>query len=43
VLPATSHFFPPGNGVLDRWEWLVSIIRPFLDASPPTSADQAPR
>jgi pimeloyl-ACP methyl ester carboxylesterase len=43
VLPATSHFFPPGNGVLDRWEWLVSIIRPFLDASPPTSVDQAPR
>ena len=41
VLPGTSHFVPPGCGVLDRWEWLLAIIPPFLDALQPTPADQA--
>ena len=41
VLPGTSHFIPPGCGVLDRWEWLQTIIPPFLDAPLPTPADPA--
>ena len=42
VLPGTSHFVPPGCGVLDRWEWLLAIIPPFLDAPLPTlPANQA--
>jgi pimeloyl-ACP methyl ester carboxylesterase len=32
VLPGTAHFVPPGYGLLDRAEWLLSIIPPFLDA-----------
>jgi pimeloyl-ACP methyl ester carboxylesterase len=32
VLPATCHFIPPGSGILDRPEWLLSMIPPFLDA-----------
>ena len=32
VLPGTSHFVPPGSGMLDRAEWLVAMIPPFLDA-----------
>jgi pimeloyl-ACP methyl ester carboxylesterase len=32
VLPGTSHFIPPGSGLLDRTEWLLSVIPPFLDA-----------
>jgi pimeloyl-ACP methyl ester carboxylesterase len=32
VLPGTSHFVPPGSGVLDRSEWLLAMIPPFLDA-----------
>ena len=31
VLPGTSHFVPPGSGMLDRADWLVAMIRPFLD------------
>jgi pimeloyl-ACP methyl ester carboxylesterase len=34
VLPGTTHYIPPGSGMLDRHEWLVSMIRPFLDATP---------
>jgi pimeloyl-ACP methyl ester carboxylesterase len=30
VLPGTSHFMPPGSGVLDRLELLLAMIRPFL-------------
>ena len=41
VLPGTSHFVSPGCGVLDRWEWLLAIIPPFLDALQATPADQA--
>src|SRR5918994_3606484 len=32
VLPATSHFIPPGSGVLDRAGWLLAMIEPFLHA-----------
>ena len=31
VLPGTSHFVPPGSGLLDREEWLLAMIPPFLD------------
>jgi hypothetical protein len=32
VLPGTTHFMPPGSGVLDRAELLHAMIRPFLEA-----------
>ncbi|MEA2310239.1 MAG: hypothetical protein QOE28_207 [Solirubrobacteraceae bacterium] len=32
VLPGTSHFAPPGSGLLDRADWLLAMIPPFLDA-----------
>ena len=32
VLPGTAHFMPPGIGMLDRAEWLLALIPPFLDA-----------
>jgi pimeloyl-ACP methyl ester carboxylesterase len=38
VLPGTSHFVPPGSGLLDRHEWLLALVPPFLDASPPASS-----
>jgi pimeloyl-ACP methyl ester carboxylesterase len=31
VLPGTSHFVPPGSGLLDRTDWLLAMIPPFLD------------
>ena len=31
VLPGTSHFIPPGSGVMDRMDALLAMIRPFLD------------
>jgi pimeloyl-ACP methyl ester carboxylesterase len=34
VLPGTTHFIPPGTGVLDRAEWLLAMVPPFLDAQP---------
>ena len=36
VLPGTSHFIPPGHGVLDRAEWLLPMIATFLE---PTARD----
>ena len=33
VLPGTSHFVPPGSGMLDRSDWLLAMIPPFLDAA----------
>jgi pimeloyl-ACP methyl ester carboxylesterase len=38
VLPGTVHFIPPGSAVLDRTDWLLSIIPPFLDAPVPEVA-----
>ena len=35
VLPGTSHRIPPGSGLLDRVEWLIAMIPPFLDAPMP--------
>jgi pimeloyl-ACP methyl ester carboxylesterase len=35
VLPGTSHFMPTGLGVMDRIDWLVDLIGPFLDAPLP--------
>ena len=35
VLPGTTHFMPPGSGILDRADWLLTIIPPFLDAPVP--------
>ena len=32
VLPGTTHFVPPGFGLLDRADWLLAMIVPFLDA-----------
>jgi pimeloyl-ACP methyl ester carboxylesterase/ketosteroid isomerase-like protein len=37
VLPGTAHFMPPGLGLLDRADWLLAMIPPFLDAPPPES------
>jgi pimeloyl-ACP methyl ester carboxylesterase len=38
VLPGTSHFVPPGSGLLDRSEWLLAMIPPFLDAPMPAAS-----
>jgi pimeloyl-ACP methyl ester carboxylesterase len=35
VLPGTAHFVPPGAGLLDRADWLLAMIPPFLDAAAP--------
>jgi pimeloyl-ACP methyl ester carboxylesterase len=35
VLPGTAHFLPLGSGLMDRADWLVSMIGPFLDAPIP--------
>jgi pimeloyl-ACP methyl ester carboxylesterase len=35
VLPGTTHFVPPGSGVLDRTDWLVPMIGEFLEAPMP--------
>lgn len=35
VLPGTTHFIPPGSAVLDRADWLLSMIGGFLDAPMP--------
>jgi pimeloyl-ACP methyl ester carboxylesterase len=31
VLPGTTHFMPPGSGLLDRHEWLLPMLTAFLD------------
>ena len=38
VLPGTSHFVPPGSGLLARTEWLLAMIPPFLDAPMPNQS-----
>jgi pimeloyl-ACP methyl ester carboxylesterase/mannose-6-phosphate isomerase-like protein (cupin superfamily) len=41
VLPGTTHFVPPGFGLLDRADWLVSMIDEFLDAPMPETEQAA--
>jgi pimeloyl-ACP methyl ester carboxylesterase len=36
VLPGTTHFVPPGSGLLDRADWLLAMIRQFLDPPSPS-------
>src|SRR4051812_9798513 len=38
VLPGTSHFIPPGSGLIDRTDWLLAMIPAFLDAPVPDEA-----
>jgi pimeloyl-ACP methyl ester carboxylesterase len=38
VLPGTSHFMPPGSGLLDRAGWLLAMITPFLEAPLPDNS-----
>jgi pimeloyl-ACP methyl ester carboxylesterase len=33
MLPGTTHFMPPGSGVLDRSDWLLAMIPAFLDTT----------
>ena len=33
VLPGTTHFMPPGSGMLDRSDWLLAMISDFLNAA----------
>jgi pimeloyl-ACP methyl ester carboxylesterase len=35
VLPGTTHYMPPGSGVMDRADLMMAMIVPFLDAAPP--------
>ena len=35
VLPGTTHVVPPGSGLLDRVDWVLAMIGPFLDAPLP--------
>jgi pimeloyl-ACP methyl ester carboxylesterase len=41
VLPGTAHFVHAGSGVLDRAEWLLAMVPPFLDAPPPEAERSA--
>jgi pimeloyl-ACP methyl ester carboxylesterase len=41
VLPGTAHFIPPGSGVMDRAEWLLAMVSPFLDAPTPEAEPTA--
>jgi pimeloyl-ACP methyl ester carboxylesterase len=41
VLPGTAHFVPPGSGVLDRAEWLLAMVPPFLNAPTPEAEPSA--
>jgi pimeloyl-ACP methyl ester carboxylesterase len=33
ILPGTTHFVPPGSGVLDHSAWLLAMIPSFLDTA----------
>jgi len=35
VIPGTTHFIPPGYGIMDRHEWLLPMIATFLDPPEP--------
>jgi pimeloyl-ACP methyl ester carboxylesterase len=41
VLPGTAHFIHAGSGVMDRAEWLLAMIPPFLDAPTPEAEPSA--
>ena len=41
VLPGTTHFMPPGSGLMDRASWLVPMIAAFLGAPIPTTGESA--
>src|SRR5215207_6947979 len=41
VLPGTAHFIPPGSGVMDRAEWLLAMVPPFLGAPMPEEEPSA--
>jgi pimeloyl-ACP methyl ester carboxylesterase len=41
VLPGTAHFVPPGSGLLDRADWLASMIGGFLEAPIPETEREA--
>jgi pimeloyl-ACP methyl ester carboxylesterase len=36
IVPGTTHFIPPGSGLLDRAGWLIPMIEAFLDAPMPS-------
>jgi pimeloyl-ACP methyl ester carboxylesterase len=38
VLPATTHFMPLGFGLLDRADWLLAMIPPFLATTSPQTS-----
>ena len=38
VLPGTTHLIPPGVGVIDRADWLLAMIPPFLDGAVPEAS-----
>jgi pimeloyl-ACP methyl ester carboxylesterase len=38
VLPGTTHYVPPGAGVMDRVDWMLPMILPFLDPPAPAEA-----
>jgi pimeloyl-ACP methyl ester carboxylesterase len=33
VLPGSTHFMPPGSGVMDRAEWLLPMLADLLDGA----------
>jgi hypothetical protein len=41
VLPGTAHVVNAGSGVLDRVEWLLAMVPPFLDAPTPEAEPTA--
>ncbi|MGY1829310.1 alpha/beta fold hydrolase [Geodermatophilus sp. SYSU D01180] len=34
ILPGTTHFIPPGSGVLDRLDWLLPVVLALFDEPP---------
>jgi pimeloyl-ACP methyl ester carboxylesterase len=42
VLPGTSHFMPPGFGILDRPDRLLDAVLPFLDPPEPQPGPPEP-
>jgi len=42
VLPGTTHFMPPGSGILDRADSLLAMIPTFLDGVRSQQQDERP-